>query len=878
MLGQRSHTLLRHSWILFVILAWSSGTTYGQEEPVVDTRNKPVPLALLDTISVDFNDVLMRDALHEVARKGQFTLNYNENILEKNAVVKYSAQGQPAFLVLRTILRNTQIEIIVLNARQVILTKRRSSPPGGSSGKHTLSGYVTDAATGEALVGANVYLGDIGAGMATNTYGFYSLTLPRGEYIVQYSYLGYASAASYIELDTDVKNDVHLQGRSIEVDTVLILSEGFTASTSTTALGTVHLNPEKLTAVPVLFGEQDPLKVMQFLPGVSNPREGDCGIYVRGGNGDQNLILLDEATMYSPFHTFGLFSVFNSDAIKNITLVKGSAPAKFGGRLSSVIDMQMKEGNMKEFDGVAGIGLIFSRMTLQGPILRDKASYLISGRRTYLDLLAKTFGAPGDLKFNFYDLNAKVNYKVDENDRLYLSGYFGRDGMGFSDEFDMTWGNTTGTIRWNHLFNDRLFLNSSFILSDFTYRLDAGGEDTNDDKVRWLSEVTTITLKEDFEYFYNGENILSFGANYVHHSFLPADFSVTGDERFRFTIGEKSAHEVNAYISHEHTINDRLRLEYGIRTGLFSVSGNADHFDIEEIDELNVDFHEADTKTYFNLQPRVSAVYKLDESSSLKTGYSRNFQYLHMLSNSNSGTPLDVWQPSTSRIQPQIADQLSLGYFRNMQGDAYEFSAEVYYKYLQNQIDYREGANILLKSYFDSELVFGRGWAYGFELLLRKNSGVITGWLGYSLSASKRQFEEISNGNPFPAKNDKPHEFMAVAQYKPGKKWQYSANFVYTSGYSTTLPFGRYMIAGREVMSYTDRNGYRLPSYHRLDFGISYFTDGGGIWNLSFYNIYGRRNIYTVIVRDKPNQPGLKEAVKISLFSVIPSLSYTFTF
>ena len=867
------------SWLLFLLaLAWLPPAALGQEAPVVDSRNVPVPAALLDTISVDFSRVPLREALHAVADKGRFTLNYNENILNKNALVTFSTQGQPAFLVLRSILRGTQIEMIVLGTQQVVLVKRRTPSPGEQGKKHTISGYVTDAATGEALVGANVTIRDLSTGTAANAYGFYSLTLAPGDYLVQYSYMGYTASVFFVALDADTKYDALLQSSSIQVDTVLVLSDAAELSPGTTAMGTVHLNPEKLSAIPVLFGEQDLLKVIQFLPGVSNPREGDCGIYVRGGNSDQNLILLDEATVYSPFHTFGLFSVFNSDAIKNIRLVKGTAPAKFGGRLSSVIDMQMKEGNMKEFDGTAGIGLIFSRMTVQGPILKDKASFLISGRRTYFDMLAKLFGAPADLKFHFYDLNAKINYKVDENDRIYLSGYFGRDGMGFTDEFDMTWGNTTGTIRWNHLFSDRLFLNSSLILSDFTYRLNVGGEDANDDHVQWLSEVTNVTLKEDFEYFYDGQNILGFGVNYVHYLFLPADFSVTGNEKFRLTIGEKSADEFNAYVSHEHAISDHLKLEYGLRASVFTVSGEADQFNFEDINELDVDFHGNEKKTYANLQPRLSAVYLLDELSSVKAGFSRNYQYLHMLSNSNSGTPLDVWQPSSSTIRPQIADQFSLGYFRNIQGAAYELSGEIYYKYLQNQIDYKEGANFLLKNYFDSELVFGKGRAYGFEVLLKKNSGTLTGWIAYTLSVSEREFEKISNGNPFPAKNDKPHELSIVAQYKPGKKWSFSSNFVYTSGYTTTLPTGKYSVFNEQVMSYTVRNGYRLPPYHRLDLGISYTTSGGGVWNLSFYNLYGRRNIYTVLIRDRDDRSGLKEAVKVSLFPMIPSLSYTFTF
>ena len=780
--------------LLVVIVAGLPVEVVGQEPPIVDSRNVRVPSVLLDTISVHFNDVPLREALHTIANKGNFNLNYNENVLDRETAVTYSTDREPAFLVLKSVLRGTGIDIIVLSKRQVILIKRKDHSAYDVNTKYTISGYVTDAETGEALVGANVFVKDLAVGTSTNAYGFYSITLYPSAYVVQVSYLGYSSAELFVELESDLKEDFQLQSSSIEVDTVLVLSEAEEVAPSNPRLGTIQLVPEKLNTIPVLFGEHDLLNVIQLLPGVSNPREGDCGLYVRGGNADQNLILLDEATVYSPFHTFGLFSVFNSDAIRNIKLMKGTAPAKFGGRLSSVIDMQMKEGNMKEFDGTAGIGIIFSRLTLQGPIQKDKASFLISGRRTYFDLFTKLSSDASDLKFHFYDLNAKVNYKIDEDDRIYISGYFGRDGIGFADAFSMDWGNSTGTIRWNHLFSNRLFLNSSLILSNFKYELAVTGEDADDDNVRWLSEVANITVKEDFEYFHDASNTFGFGANYVHHSFLPAEFLISGDENYRFVIGKKSADELNAYVSHEHAWNDRLRFEYGIRASLFNVTGEADKFDIDEADELNVDFHGNEETTYSNLQPRISAVYLFDQFTSLKAGYARNYQYLHMISSSNSGTPLDVWQPSSSTIKPQISDQLSVGYFKNSEDNTYEFSAEAYYKDLKNQIDYKDGANFLFKNYFDSELEFGKGWTYGLEILLKKNSGNLTGWIAYSLSTSRRQFDKISGGRPFPAKNDKTHELNTVAQYRVNRKWSFSANFVFTSGYMITVPYGKYSV------------------------------------------------------------------------------------
>jgi outer membrane cobalamin receptor len=865
-------------FFLAVFAAGLSPEVLGQEHPTVDSRNVPVPDALLDTISVHFDTVPIREALHIIAGKGNFKLNYNEDIFRQDMTVTYSAGRRAAFLVLQSVLRGTGINIIVLTKRQVILVKRKDRSEGDMNIRHTISGYVTDAETGEVLVGASVFVSNLGTGTSSNAYGFYSITLPASTYLVQFSYLGYSPKDVLMELESDLKQDVQLLGSSIEADTILVLSQTGEVTPSEPRLGIIQLVPEQLKTIPVLLGEQDLLKVIQLLPGVSNPREGDCGLYVRGGDADQNLILLDEATVYSPFHTFGFLSIFNSDAIRNIKFMKGTAPAKYGGRLSSVIDMQMKEGNMKEFEGTAGIGIIFSRLMLQGPIQKDKASFLISGRRTYFDIFTKLSNDARDLEFHFYDLNAKLNYKIDDDDRIYASGYWGRDGIGFADAFSMDWGNTTGTIRWNHLFSNKLFLNSSLILSKFKYELDASGEDPDDDRVQWVSEVGDITIKEDFEYFHDAGNTLGFGIDYVHHSFLPAEFLITDDKNYTFVIGKKSADQLNAYVSHEHAWNDKLRLEYGIRASLFSVTGEADKFDIEDADALNVEFHGNEEKTYYNLQPRISAVYLLDGFTSIKAGYAKNYQYLHMISSSNSGTPLDVWQPSSMNIKPQISDQLSVGYFKNAKDNAYEFSVEMYYKDLKNQVDYKDGANFFFKNYFDSELVFGDGRAYGLELLWKKNSGNLTGWIAYSVSTSRRQFDQINSGNSFPARSDRTHELNVVAQYRLNRNWLFSANFVFASGFTITLPYGKYTVFNEEVLAYTARNAYRLPPHHRLDIGISYITDGGGVWNFSLYNAYGRRNVYTVLFRDRADQPGLKEAVKLSLFSMVPSLSYTFTF
>lgn len=860
---------------VLMVITLAAAVNLSAQEIVVDSKGNSVPAEMMIHINAEFSGVPLADALFYIASQVGFHLNYNEEIILAGLKISGRYSDEPAFLILKKILKGTDIDIIVLNTEQVILTRLKKNESFIPAEKFTISGYVTDSESGEALAGANIYVKETGAGCTTNAYGFYSLTLDPDVYLLRFSYLGYGGIDTVVNLSSDMRRNVELKPSSVVSDTIVVISKAENEFVSSTNLGTISLSPEIINSVPVFLGEQDLMKAIQLLPGISNYREGDCGIYVRGGDSDQNLILLDEAPIYNAFHTFGLFSVFNSDAIRNINVIKGTAPAKYGGRLSSVVDMQMKEGNMKQFSGIAGLGIIFSRLTLQGPLIDDKASYLISGRRTYFDLFTRLGGA-GDFKFNFYDLNAKMNYKVSDEDRIYVSGYFGRDGFGFSDEFNMDWGNTTGTIRWNHLFSNKLFLNSSFIYSNFKYEIDAA-EDDDENTFSYLSDVDNITVKEDLEYFLDSKNTFGFGAEYSWHSFLPAKMELSGDHNYSFTIGKRNAVEFGIYVSHECSIGESLKLEYGLRTDFFSVEGEEDQYNFNEIEELDVDFHGREQKTYAGFEPRLSAVWMLDQASSLKFGLSRNYQYIHQISNSNSGTPLDVWQPCGSGIQPARADQISLGYFRNIGGD-YEFSAEIYYKDLRNQIDYKDGADFFLKNYFNSELVFGKGWAYGLELLLRKNSGNLSGWLAYTLSTSRRQFDDVNAGRPFPARNDKPHDFNLVAQYKLGDRWVVSANWIYTSGFTITIPTGRYTYDGNEYMAYTDRNGYRLPPYHRLDFGISYTNDLGGTWNLTLYNAYARRNIYTILFRDKSGYPGVKEAVKLTLFSVIPSLSYTLRF
>ncbi len=859
----------------------------AQDSLITDSGGKTVPAAFLKKISVILNQVPVKEAIHEIAKKGNFLLNYNESVLPLNCKITYEADKLPALFILKKILNDYKIDVIVSKGGKVVLVKAVVSQNTIREEKYTISGFLSDASSGEALIGTNVFTDDFTFGNSSNAYGYYSLTLPKGEYRLRFSFIGYENKEALISLNKNIRLDISLSQIPIVYDTVKVVSKVY-AENKTTELGTVRLTPTMLNTIPILLGERDILRSLHLLPGVTNSREGDAGLYVRGGNADHNLILLDEAPIYNAFHTFGFFSVFNSDAIKNIKLIKGSAPPKYGGRLSSIIDIQMNEGNKKEINGVAGIGLIFSRLTLEGPFIKDKGSFLISGRRTYLDVF-KLLSSDSNIdktRFYFYDYNLKANYIAGPKDRIYLSGYFGRDVIGFGKEFEISWGNKTGTFRWNHIFDDKLFSNTSFVFSQFDYSTYVDETKSNSydpfydptpEKIELISKINDFTFKEDIQYFHDSRNVFNFGGNYINHSFLPGKISSRGNVNFDFTIGDRNAHEIGIYASHEYQYSTKLKLNYGLRYNLFFVNGPADVFDIDDIEEdLDVEFHGDESKVYGGLAPRFSALYELDNETSLKFGYSRNYQFIHMVSNTNSGTPLDFWQPSSNKIKPQSADQISLGYFKNMTD--YEFSAEAYYKKMDNLIDFKDGANIILQNYFESELAFGEGWSYGIELMLKKNIGRFSGWIGYSLSKSMRQFDAINNGNAYPSKFDRTHDFSIVANYELSEHWKVSANWVFASGYNTTIPLGKYKVDEFVVKSYSERNAYRTPDYHRFDLSITYETSGGSVWNLTLYNAYARNNVYTMLFRENERNRQMTEAVKYSLFGIVPSISYTMKF
>lgn len=750
---------------------------------------------------------------------------------------------------------------------------------------HTLSGFIYDDNNGETMIGANVFVKELGTGTASNVYGFYSITLPNGEYNIEVSFVGYEKKTKKIDFNKSNKFNFRISKSSYNLEEVVVEDKKGDYNIKSTDMGTNALTPQEIDKIPVLLGEKDILKTIQLLPGVSSAGEGSSGFVVRGGSADQNLVILDEAPVYNASHLMGFFSVFNSDAIKNAKILKGISGPEYGGRLSSVLDITMKDGSNKEYSAYGGIGLISSRLTLEGPIVEDKGSFIISGRRTYADLFFPLVS--DDLENStmyFYDLNAKLNYNLGENDRIFLSAYTGRDVFNFNDEFGFDWGNTTATLRWNHIFSNKLFSNTTLMYSDYNYDINIGDADESTTSV--TSGIKDVNLKFDLEYYHNSDHTFKLGLNGINHTFNAGEISVTGNTNFNSKdIEDSHAIEANAYIGHEWSINPLLKLSYGLRYSNFTLLGPSDVYTFDE------DGNVQDTETYdageviesYNhLEPRISATYLLDEKSSLKLGYARNTQNIHLLSTSTTSTPLDIWQPSTSIIEPEISDQVSIGYFRNFDNNKYNASIELYYKDMQNLVEYKNGADIFLNEYIESQLVFGDGWSYGLELFVEKKIGRFTGWLSYTLSQTERQFDEINNGDAFPARQDRTHDISIVGMYDLNENWSISANWIYYTGLAATYPAGKYTIDGMTANYYTDRNGQRMPDYHRLDLGATYYIKKTAKQEMSLtfslYNVYGRENAYTINFEESPSDPNITQANKLALFSIVPSLTFNFRF
>lgn len=761
-----------------------------------------------------------------------------------------------------------------------------------------ISGSITDAKTGETMIGATVILKENGKGAATNVYGFYSLSSEKGTYTLVASYLGYEDYKQTLVLDKDQRISIALTPKAITTKTVEITGERNDDNVTKTTMGQIKLDINTIKNIPVFMGEVDVLKTIQLLPGVKGGSEGNAGFYVRGGGPDQNLILLDEATVYNAGHLFGFFSVFNGDAVKSINLIKGGMPAQYGGRLASVLDISMKDGNNQKFHGDGGIGLIASRLTLQGPIAKNKASFILSGRRTYADILAQPFIADTSpfkgSGYYFYDLNAKVNWQIGDRDRVFLSGYFGRDVFTFSNQdfgfkTKIAWGNATLTGRWNHVYNDKLFSNVSLIFTDYKFSFDASQAEF---KLGFYSGIRDYNAKLDYTWVPSVRHNVKFGLNYIYHKFTPNNaYASAGDQDFN--LGEPEtlyANEGALYISDDFDVTENFSISAGLRLSGFQQVGPFTRYykDSQGYTTDSVKYSRgSNIKMYGGLEPRLAVKYAFNSKMSVKASYTRNLQYLHLTNIASISLPTDLWFPSTQRVKPQIGSQYSLGVFRNFADNTWETSVEVYYKNMLNQIEYKDGyvPGSSLNDNLDNSLVFGRGWAYGSEFFVKKALGKTTGWLGYTLSWTQRKFDAINGGKPYFARYDRRHDVQFIITHEFSPKWTASAVWVYSTGNALTLQTGRYIYDGNIVNEFGPRNAYRMIPYHRMDLSVTWtakktekFTSA---WNLSIYNVYSRMNPYFIYFAAEGDitQGQIKlSARQVSLFPIIPAITWNFSF
>ncbi len=769
--------------------------------------------------------------------------------------------------------------------------------------KHTIGGKITDGSSGEDLLYSTVLVQGYPIGTEANDYGFYSLTLDDGEYTLEYAFVGYQTVIKKITLTSDTTINVELMPNSKQLKAAVIDLEKRNRQVENKEISVVNMDIKKIKEIPVIFGEVDVLKTITLMPGIQSAGEGNSGINVRGGSQDQNLILLDEATVYNASHLLGFFSVFNGDAIKDIQVYKGGIPAQYGGRLASLIDIKMKDGNKKKFGATGGIGTISSRLTVEGPIKKDTSSFMIAGRRSYADIFLPLAGTEvaRESKLYFYDLNLKLNYKLSDKDKLYLSGYFGRDVFGFGSLFGINWGNATATVRWNHLFNQKLFLNTSFVFSDFNYGFDfkfaenaAFGLEQN---------IRDFYIKPDFTYYISPKNTLRFGMQLTRHYFNPGTFFAANDETERnfpepTVIEQRNALEGAVYVDNSIKFSEKFNIRYGARLSSFSNIGGTEYSYTKDesfapIDSLTVSTAYSPGQiynTYWGLEPRFSASYNIAKMTALKTSYNRTFQYIQQASNTASAFPTDQWYSANLNIKPQIADQVSFGVFKNFK-KGIETSVEVYYKWMQNQVDYRDQAVLIFNENLDGELLTGDGRAYGSEFFINKTEGKTTGFISYTLAKTTRQTIGINNDEEYVANFDIRNNLSIVATRKLLSRLTASATFTYTTGRPYTTPVGKYFFEGEWNPIYGERNNARLPDYHRLDVGFTWRNKESkkykSSWNFSVYNLYNRANAYAMYFREATAEDanentfvneGDQVAVQVTLFKIIPSITWNFEF
>lgn len=767
--------------------------------------------------------------------------------------------------------------------------------------KFTLSGIVSDAKNNETLIGVTVSVKNQNYFLSTNEYGFYSITLPKGDYELEITYLGYETIIQKFTLQQNSTKNFTLTEKGELLDEVTIVDKN-KSNTRKAEMSVNKLSISTIKQMPVVLGEVDIIKSLLLLPGVTNAGEGQSGFNVRGGGADQNLVLLDEATLFNTSHLFGFFSVFNPDAIKDLKLYKGGIPARFGGRASSVLDIYQKDGNNKAFHANGGIGLISSRLLLEGPIVKEKGSFLVGARGSYAHLFLKL--ANNDNLAYFYDLNTKMNYKINKNNTLFLSGYFGRDIFSINKSFSNTYGNSTLNLRWNHLFNDRLFSNASMIYSDYYYGLQLDFIGFN-----WDSGIKNYNFKYDFKYYANDKLKVNFGANSIYYDFNPGVIKPI-DENSSINyrqLEKKYAFEPSLYVDAEQKINQKMNIQYGLRYSMFYRLGssNVNNYQNNQAVLFNptLGIYESATpinSSYFgsnktiasfsNFEPRFALSYEINDSKSVKFSYNKMAQYLQLVSNTASPTPLDVWTPSDTFIKPQIANQFAVGYFSNLKEDAYSLEIESYYKHIQNRMDYIDGANLVANEAIEQVILNGEMRSYGLEVLFRKNSGRLNGWISYTLSKSQqrtpgREATEtgINNGVWYRSAYDKTHNLAVTSSYKLNPKWTFSGNFILQTGQPVTYPNGQYEYQGLIIPSYGLRNQNSLPTYHHLDVAATLTPKQNtkrswkGEWVFSIYNLYGRKNAASISFRQN-SESGNNEAIRLSIFGMVPSVTYNFKF
>lgn len=750
--------------------------------------------------------------------------------------------------------------------------------------KYTISGYITDAGKGETMIGAEIeVLGEQTRFAVTNEYGFYSITIEEGKYTVKYSYFGYAQETKTIDLTSDMNIDVKLVESIDELEGVEITDQTDNRNITDNRMGVERINVKEINKLPVLFGERDIIKAIILLPGVKSGGDGSSSFFVRGGAADQNLVLLDEVLVYNPAHLLGFFSTFNSDALKNVTLYKGNMPAQFGGRLSSVMDIQMNDGNNQKYSVSGGVGLIASRLMIEGPIVKDKGSFMISGRRTYADLFLKLSNDTSlqNTILNFYDLNAKASYKINAKNRVFFSGYLGQDNLGIANAFGLDWGNKTGSVRWNYQINPKLFSNTTVAYNDFAYNVDV---DLNVFNSTIKSRIRDWSFKEEISYFLNAKNEMRFGFHSIYHKVNPGAY--TGDINID-DLPLNYSWENALYANNTWKATSKLTVDYGIRLSTFSMLGGEQPFyTLDENRNITAtqyyDKNEI-VQTYINPEPRLSLNYVVNPSTAIKAAYARNAQYIHLLSNTAASNPTDKWVPTNNVIKPGRSHQYSLGVAKNVKDNMFALSLETYYKTMDNQIDYVDGTNVIADRIIETQLLFGIARAYGAEFLIRKNKGKLTGWIGYTLSRSEKQIDGINNGEWYAARQDRTHDLSIVAIYDLNKRLSLSGTFVYNTGNAVTFPSGKYTIDNQIVFLYTERNGYRMPAYHRMDLNLTYkLGKQDKKWEselvVGMFNVYGRENAYSITFEENPDDPSKTQAVQTSLFKFVPSISYNFKF